>query len=88
MTGHIRKFNEPSKPVKIVGAKMPEDTEIQRPNKTGQTEPTTLDIRHHEEVIIEGQGKIRRRKQDGNLDLRYRAAKNRAEWEKVKRDED
>jgi hypothetical protein len=53
-------------------------------DKTAPVEPSPAVIHVHEEVVIEGQDKVRLRK-DGGFDLRFRAAKDRAAWERVKR---
>lgn len=51
----------------------------------GNAEP--MQIRLHEEVIIEGQNNVRLKK-DGTPDLRFRHSPTQAEWEKIKRGEE
>jgi len=46
--------------------------------------PMPVEIRHHEEVFVEGQDRIRLKK-DGTPDLRFRNAPTNKEWEKIKR---
>lgn len=57
-------------------------------DKNTKTEGTPAEVRVHEEIIVEGQDKIRRRISDSSLDLRFRQAKNREAWNQVKRLED
>lgn len=56
-------------------------------DRTHGGQNTPVEVRLHEEVIIEGQGSIRLKK-DGSPDLRFRNAPGRAEWEKIRRLED
>jgi hypothetical protein len=95
MTGRIEKFDKVEKP-KVIGAAPPIKILGAAPINEGP--PVTLDatikqdsvvpeIKAHEEIVVEDDGKIRRNL-DGTIDLRFRAGKDRAGWDRVKRLED
>lgn len=48
----------------------------------GPAQPVQVTL--HEEVIVEGQDNIRKKK-DGTADLRFRNAPGKGQWDKIKR---
>lgn len=91
MANEIRRIGNNPTPTRP-GPKVLGQNEIQDApqilDKSSKVEPTPTEVRVHEEILVEGQDKIRRRKSDDGMDLRYRAGKDREAWERVKRLED
>jgi len=86
-TGRIVNFSQSggTEP-KIMVSRQTGGVEVMGGVKGGPPEPVKVTL--HEEVIVEGQDNIRRKK-DGSPDLRFRNAPNKEAWDKIKRmDED
>lgn len=91
MANEIRKIGDnptPTRPGPKVLGQHEIRTDPQILDKQSKPEPTPAEVRVHEEILVEGQDKIRRRKSDDGMDLRFRAGKDREAWQRVKRLED
>lgn len=79
MTGYIRDFSKPN-PTPMEQQKQ---MEIQR--LSANTGVQNVEVRVHEEIIIEGENKMRKEvKKEGDPEIRLRIADLRA-WDQVKR---
>jgi hypothetical protein len=91
MSGEIRRIGNNPTPTRkgpIVLGQNEIQSEPQILDKNSKPGPTPTEVRVHEEILVEGEDKIRRRKSDDGLGLRFRAGKDREAWDRVKRLED
>lgn len=93
MSGEIRDFRNPPVPSspgpKILSVNQttePEDVQVL--DSRSQVEPTTVDLRVHEEIHTEGEDKIRSAAVDPAVEIRLREGKTNEKWDRVKRLED
>jgi hypothetical protein len=86
MTGRIRNLNEPSQPVKILGAaSLDQQGQPQILDRNSSTQPPAgAEVVVHEELIVEDDKLRGRTSMPGDPQIRIRAA-SQDSWDKVKR---
>lgn len=87
MTGKIENFKGGSRGPRIIGSSEVSSGPPRTLDSKTKQEQEPIEVRSHEEIILEGDNRIRMKK-SGVADLRFRAAKDRAEWDRIKRLED
>lgn len=92
MSGEIRRIGKNPTPTRTEPKVLGQNeirTEPQVLDKNSRVEQAPGEVVVHEETIVDGQDKIRRPRTEIDApEIRFRDAKDRAAWERVKRGED
>lgn len=92
MSGEIVRFDKGDRGrehgPKILGAADARETQVQRLDSKTQPEPTQVDLRVHEDHVVESD-KLRHKPNESGVEIRVRhSGTSKKDWERIKRAED